>query len=1580
MNLRYFVGFAATVTALVAFSDNYIWYAADKSASGDFNGSFTDGTHWFKGSVGGGTSGVVPPLATDTAQMFWSTGWTMTFPTIEANLAAGEGAADGACETLAKFQSTVHPGQKQTYDGTGSIFRNAFNENADSTTDSRMAVYYSTTTSSPGGTDFMRTLNNLGTIAGMTDPTKKVPAWEFTDFKYSIEASATGNEMKMTFEKGDFNFLTPGGYVWDKSTQMPSLYFFGANTASCPMDKNEVEFLPGTSLKVSALSIQGTTAPTNVFKFHGGDHLVGNFYLASRINGWSINENRTVTDVIVDNGAQLMVTNQFQVFDNANSSNRVGRVLVSDLGTKLTLPAMTGNRGEQTFLAKDGGEMVFGLDGLKDQSLNSDLVRSIFLGAENGGKITIDHKGAAAGANGKGLFFGIQSSAVTEPRHTLSIDNGILAFKPGGKINVYTAKVDVKNGATVDNDGATFAIRGGDVAGSVRTTFVLDGSAVTNRNSATMHLGEGVAGADLLLTNGATVVYKSSGSTQVGNGTVTMAPGAVIENDGGAIRLQGVADGATATMVIDGAAVTNVNSAEFALSVNGLAHLVLTNKAVMANDIDIFIGGSSGGGSSYAAAADKQGAQLDVYDSRIDVLSNTSARTLRLGYRAGVTGKLNLYSGSINYFISGTTGHGPIIGEYGHGELNVYGGVLDCFRPRMGTNDTGTYDYSQGPESVFRLLGGEVIARCQGNGSFVGFAVGGDNTYGSTKRKCRLVLDGGVLTCYTTYGGKSAQCNGGTGWVALEANGGRVRMLSLASSVTISKFDEAKVGPKGLTFDSIDMTGVGRDNTVAQHVWANKDGEDGALIFTGDKGSTTITGNVEQVTYLIADGGTVNLTKLDGYALNTLIVTNGGCAILDPMKTLKVADDVRIDGTSTIKVSSNVAVGQVKALFEMAAEPSETTLKALREAVCAGRLTNLGANRTASLDVVPVDDHYELRMTVREGQTLTIELEDNAVSNATENVVFDLMDTLAAEVGDSSVLTLSGLYRYGSLAIASGWGKRLVPDFGKLQVNGLKMTEGVLEITGPDPVVFDGQPSFDQSTTNNIFILKNDVDVTMACPKGSGGQGEFMKRGPGRLTFTVEGTSGYAFPGGCGYCKTGNGGVWAWDSSGLNQLCFDAVSDMVATSGIPPFAVVEGELVFRGTVPNAKVLAKGDIGIGLSTKEGSVQPGLVLDNVCLQMDTHPHNYFTMGAAVNRSDREDDFVEEPYLILTNNAKLSCAQFFVGRFSQSATMRPKIVVIDSTLDAAAYFMPSDADAATVQPDFTFKNATLTTRIIEPGWDHEIVFDNTLIARRSDYLTNPSERFVALGKGFRESNKYTGTYTFKNNSQVWLGRIAVTNLNPELVHPFRLIFDDADWYPTNDVGACTLAWECSDNFELIMTNKGVRLTVPASNVWTLEQPLIGSGGMIKKGAGSLKFGAGCVQFAGTAKIEDGDIDCAEAGTIEALTAGGSGELKNVTARRFVLSAPFAEGTVAEKLTVNGLVADVAYVDLGHDEQSPVDPSEISDLVVGSYSGAKPSAALWRLKGTGLSGVRGVFAIENNQIILKSIQQAPGMMMLVR
>lgn len=193
----------------------------------------------------------------------------------------------------------------------------------------------------------------------------------------------------------------------------------------------------------------------------------------------------------------------------------------------------------------------------------------------------------------------------------------------------------------------------------------------------------------------------------------------------------------------------------------------------------------------------------------------------------------------------------------GNGEFRMSGGNLYCGDFHVGANQPSGDESSKTHVQRLRMTGGTL--NC--NRLYLGSS-NANTTF--QRQEAHVDLDGGVLIPRSGAGIQST--SGGYAHGYLTANGGTIK--AAANTTLLYAFDTAKLGPKGLTFDN-----NGKTPTVTQS-FSDKDGEDGALIFTGSGTTSFRPAGYCTVSKTIVKGGTLTAYTNSTWA-TTLVITNG---------------------------------------------------------------------------------------------------------------------------------------------------------------------------------------------------------------------------------------------------------------------------------------------------------------------------------------------------------------------------------------------------------------------------------------------------------------------------------------------------------------------------------------------------------------------------------------------------------------------------------------------------------------------------------------------------------------------------------
>ncbi len=225
------------------------------------------------------------------------------------------------------------------------------------------------------------------------------------------------------------------------------------------------------------------------------------------------------------------------------------------------------------------------------------------------------------------------------------------------------------------------------------------------------------------------------------------------------------------------------------------------------------------------------------------------SRGMFLGEGGTSTGIVEQTGGDI--VING--GDGLLVGHNGYGEYTISSGTITTPQIRLGHEGNASL-----PTNMLRMTGGFVSVTTTDGAK-------GVNVSDSVNRKCRLVLEGGILQCHRVRGWTGAKARGGAGWAVLEGDGGTIR-APWGSAGFVEMFDEARLGPKGLTLHSDHAV------TISQS-FADKEGEAGRLVLAG-VGTKTLSGTNSTESVLEVVGGKALFTSTASHHSHVVVTNN----------------------------------------------------------------------------------------------------------------------------------------------------------------------------------------------------------------------------------------------------------------------------------------------------------------------------------------------------------------------------------------------------------------------------------------------------------------------------------------------------------------------------------------------------------------------------------------------------------------------------------------------------------------------------------------------------------------------------------
>ena len=920
------------------------------------------------------------------------------------------------------------------------------------------------------------------------------------------------------------------------------------------------------------------------------------------------------------------------------------------------------------------------------------------------------------------------------------------------------------------------------------------------------------------------------------------------------------------------------------------------------------------------------------------------------------------------------------LGWYGHGSVIVTNnGALVS----SGVIKLATEASDDAAESVLRMEGGET----RGTDVTVAVAAG---------RKARVVLNGGAM--------KVSSIVGGAGVSALEADGGKV-VPTAKSANLIGGLGSATLGEKGLTIES-DF-----DVTIPQDFTDKADAE-GRLVLSG-KGVKTLSGTESDYTTLEVNGGKVvfaegvptpkNLVLTNGNAValsgaatfeNLVLGTATSVGVLEvtPETTITVTGDLDIANLQ-LALDGDFPIDTSYSLFSCPNGVSDATMEALTAAFVK---SGLAAGKACSFEKVSGEGGaVTLKMSIVKADPLVIHVGEGESETHATNIIYNASQTLEAIVEEDAALTLSGKVGYGVLE-KSGAGTLYLTGLEKVFYPGLTLLEGVisvsdlyqlgddhvqnvagprlcggkLEVTGEGTAEFDRPWSIEGTETTSLVEIDAKTDVKMPMPAVT--QGAFRKRGPGRLVFEASENGAKL-----NFTTTGNG-------KNPNE-------EMTGYTG---FTVQEGEMVFRGARPGVTNTLACNLNVGVPGKSGSVQPGLVVDNMDLSFgnnllnfgtyitnDTHKTNGDLLGVA-------NTFVTDPYLVVTNGAVLRCGDLKSlgdGCWYRTCSGKFHCLVDDASICTTGYFYPSASVGNPVNFPRESKekiharievrnNGGIRAYEVYSYGNYAIDFDHAFLGGNSLHSRVPTTVNFA-------TNDQTSNWSFVS-SEFCVSRVHRSPARYQCTPCQRFLFEDTLWScGDNDllVGATNV------NMNIFVRGRGLRFAPYEGRTYTVRRKIRGDGGVVMDGPGTLVFGRSqylnvenpdsgetaydpcTVAYTGNTEVNGGVIDFGGFSLTNMTFTGAGGRIENAT---------LVNTTIAN--TNLTFAADVAFGSRTRVDFGNLDVADGDVVTVGHYEGTAPDVTLWRGRNFKTRGLKATFAAEGGDIV--ATVKVPGLMLIVR
>lgn len=954
------------------------------------------------------------------------------------------------------------------------------------------------------------------------------------------------------------------------------------------------------------------------------------------------------------------------------------------------------------------------------------------------------------------------------------------------------------------------------------------------------------------------------------------------------------------------------------------------------------------------------------------------------------------------------------------GSLTVDGGTVNVLRDAtVGNEGTGTLTVESGTFSARSLS--------------VGGAAGGHGT---------VVLNDGTL---------AGSIMGGSGTSAFTANGGT--NVAVSAATQISGLGSAKLGAKGLTvstaaydvampqdFSNLDdapgvlvkigsgkltisSTGSTHAKTVAKAGTLAFSGvsayaptvevEDGAVLqlpanmggitlgglklgtrsiaLSGNSGTDgsydvlTVTGDIGDATKTAWENSFVKSGGTEGKGYRFSVSTSGGTTTFTVVVATRAvpsgsatwsgpgenwADDANWTGTKPATVATAVFAGAMPTAVTIVGTETVGGL-----AVTSGSYTFSGSGKLAF-------------------DPLTIPLIAVSAGDQTVNVKTTIPKDTAVTVSSGASLAFAGGIENGGLAKSGGGALTLsgivgLPcgfglNGGLLSLSDVSALDGemanstfeagtlALGNAGAGTATLPCKLTLNTAAEDTAVAIRADGDVAMAVPTVN--KGLIVKYGPGSLAFDAAAS----------VTLSKNGGALPTGDPSVVARSVNAGDYAPAANAFSGLNVVEGELKLRGISKAVKYTVKPTILVGLnSLDEGlSAQPKLTVES-CSVESVNTASQLELGSGIG----PDCFVTDPTLYLTNSY-VDVTTIHVGVNSTKAGLHPYLRAVDSTLVSRWASMLYACTGEGGGCRYEFVNSSFRTRNniefqkLNSNGDAILDFNNSVLEGLS--ASNDIDPAI-LNQFTVKTSAVVLKAAFKNGSNFRCVAPTIQTYQADRNHV--LSFDNSYWTPSVD--DANIAFRTAGHIDLRAEAGGLKFAVPASKTWTLMQPVIGAGAIVKEGAGTLyidvakKYDSDAqtavealpdplvVTCTNGIEIVSGTVTVAEGAAPAGVRVTGGGTLSGrLTSPVFALSST-NEGFVEKRLTLTDCTFDGrVFVDFGRTEGNPL--PRFANKAIMHYTGSAPDVSKWKVANIGDARWCGLFTAVDSEIRLSLVSQS--------
>ncbi len=816
----------------------------------------------------------------------------------------------------------------------------------------------------------------------------------------------------------------------------------------------------------------------------------------------------------------------------------------------------------------------------------------------------------------------------------------------------------------------------------------------------------------------------------------------------------------------------------------------------------------------------------------------------------------------------------------------------------------------------------------------------------STYANCRFAFGAGSTATLNLLGGTLAApaLLVGSGTANLVADGGTFSAQS--GGTAVSGFATATIGGGGFVVDT-----AGRAVTIDQDFSGT-----GPLVLTGG-GSVTLAAGRSVAGGVIVRGGTT-LVFAGAATLGGLVLGDDGtvCPVTLPYgQTLSVGGDIEASAFSVAFTGGaySKADGEVEIFRASGSLRGDTGAKWLDAAMRSG----VSAEGTAETTVG--QDGRSLLLEVRD--SVTIEISVGAGESVVTNGVIRALsgDTLVVDVGEGGAFTATASVGSGAKLVKRGEGD-LVLESAANRFSSVTNEAGMIVLRHPDAlggatvvasgdgIVYDfAEPAATESTfvvakaQSNEAVRVEVANADAAVPLYDILNGGVVKDGPGAASFMMPDQN----------IRLSATAATPWKGS---------------KNGDAGFTIRQGEVAFRGRTPTIRELTYSYMGLKLGVADplgtaAPVAPTLVFDHIAFEASAAPLHFARNGASPSAGDVS--------VIVTNHAAVTMNALLSGRnVATSSDARSHLFVDDSSSLRFDYGMRLEPDGGELEVVVDNCSTVLVGYTSLRG-NVDMTFRNRSCMKG---ISSPT---FSMGYGVA---RHATSFRFESGSELlarFVGETEQDKTSPESI--CRLVFAGGAWNP---VAADFTFSFVRISGSLLVEGEGLVLAPQAGQTWTLGVPVEdiegSSGGLVKRGAGTVVLNAANKSYTGTTRLEGGTLDLDGTTIRDMRLAGSGGMVANGT-----LVSPIVDVALAGDIGLPAFNASsvsmtgTGKIDFGRGEGNPIEKDVAYPFA--TYTGAAPTIA-WRAQNTGLSRVRTVVVAADGVLYVKLVQS--GMMFIFR